>query len=202
MSSKFGQIKSGTTELAALEHLKLMLPLFLVSQLWLYMGNIQVSVYRTIGPLIGFVVPRLHTYVYCIRRQCMWCLLSAESINKCICSVAVETIVCCYCAAENRNPRLTATGYGISPVLCLSVTLFLSLSLSLSLSLTFHHANKLLQFRCLRTALLYMHVSEQGFTGFISFFTFFAQNINCKYPFELPQYAHTNCVFSFNIEKL
>ena len=52
MSSKFGQIRSMTTELAALEHLKSMLPLFLVSQLWLYMGNSQVSVYRTIGPLV------------------------------------------------------------------------------------------------------------------------------------------------------
>ena len=51
MSSKFGQIQSGTTELAALEHLKKqMLPLFLVSQLWVYLGNSQVSVYRTIGP--------------------------------------------------------------------------------------------------------------------------------------------------------
>ena len=29
-----------------------MLPLFLVSQLWLYLGNSQVSVYRTIGPLV------------------------------------------------------------------------------------------------------------------------------------------------------
>ena len=50
---EFGQILSGTTELAALEHLKKsMLPLFLVSQLWLYLGNSQVSVYRTIGPLV------------------------------------------------------------------------------------------------------------------------------------------------------
>ena len=31
---------------------KSMLPLFLVSQLWLYLGNSQVSVYRTIGPLV------------------------------------------------------------------------------------------------------------------------------------------------------
>ena len=31
---------------------KWMLPLFLVSQLWLYLGNSQVSVYRTIGPLV------------------------------------------------------------------------------------------------------------------------------------------------------
>ena len=53
MSSKFGQIRSGTTELAALEHLKKsVLPLFLVSQLCLYLGNSQVSVYRTIGPLV------------------------------------------------------------------------------------------------------------------------------------------------------
>ena len=55
MSSKFDQIGPGTTELAALEHLKkTMLPLFLVSQLWLYLGNSQVSVNRTIGPLIIF----------------------------------------------------------------------------------------------------------------------------------------------------
>ena len=55
MSSKFDQIGPGTTELAALEHLKNpRLPLFLVSQLWLYLGNSQVSVYRTIGPLIIF----------------------------------------------------------------------------------------------------------------------------------------------------
>ena len=33
---------------------KSMLPLFLVSQLWLYLGNSQVSVYRTIGPLVLF----------------------------------------------------------------------------------------------------------------------------------------------------
>ena len=53
MSLKFGQIQSGTTELAALEHLKKsMLPLFLISQLCLYLGNSQVSVYRTIGPLV------------------------------------------------------------------------------------------------------------------------------------------------------
>ena len=31
---------------------KSMLPLLLVSQLWLYLGNSQVSVYRTIGPLV------------------------------------------------------------------------------------------------------------------------------------------------------
>ena len=55
MSSKFGQIRSGTTELAALEHLKSMLPLFLVSLLWLYLGNGQVSVYMTIGPLVKYV---------------------------------------------------------------------------------------------------------------------------------------------------
>ena len=29
-----------------------MSPFFLVSQLWLYLGNSQVSVYRTIGPLV------------------------------------------------------------------------------------------------------------------------------------------------------
>ena len=53
MSLKFGQIRSGTTELAALEHQKnRMLLLFLVSQLCLYLGNSQVSIYRTIGPLV------------------------------------------------------------------------------------------------------------------------------------------------------
>ena len=54
-SLKFGQIRSGTTELAALEHLKIDVP-FLVSQLWLNLGNSQVSIYRTIGPLV------LYTY--------------------------------------------------------------------------------------------------------------------------------------------
>ena len=34
---------------------KSMLPLFLVSQLWLYLGKSQVSVYRTIGPLVLYV---------------------------------------------------------------------------------------------------------------------------------------------------
>ena len=54
MSLKFGQIQSGTTELAALEHLKKsMLPLFYVSQLWLYLGYSHVSVYRTIDPLVN-----------------------------------------------------------------------------------------------------------------------------------------------------
>ena len=53
MSSKFGHSRAGTTELAALEHLKNQCcPLFLVSLLWLYLGNSQVSVYRTIGPLV------------------------------------------------------------------------------------------------------------------------------------------------------
>ena len=54
MSSKFCQIRSGTTELAALEHRKnRCCPFFLVSQLCLYLGNnSQVSVYRTIGPLV------------------------------------------------------------------------------------------------------------------------------------------------------
>ena len=55
MSLKFGQIRSGTTELAALPSKKSMLPLFLVSQLWLYLGNSQVSIYRTkFGPLVLF----------------------------------------------------------------------------------------------------------------------------------------------------
>ena len=53
MSSKFGQIRSGTTELAALEQLKKIdVALFPGSQLWLYLGNSQVSVYRSIGPLV------------------------------------------------------------------------------------------------------------------------------------------------------
>ena len=54
MSSKFGQVQSGATESAALEHLKIDVAPFLVSQLWLYLGNSQVSVYRTIGPLVSF----------------------------------------------------------------------------------------------------------------------------------------------------
>ena len=41
---------------------KSMLPLFLVSQLWLYLGKSQVSVYRTIGPLVLSFVLEL-TYV-------------------------------------------------------------------------------------------------------------------------------------------
>ena len=54
MRSKFGQIQSGNTELAALEHLKnRCCPFFLFSQLCLYLGNSQVSIYRTIGPLVG-----------------------------------------------------------------------------------------------------------------------------------------------------
>ena len=52
MSSKFGQIQSGTTELAALEHLKIDVAPFSRSQLCLYLGNSQVSGYRTIGPLV------------------------------------------------------------------------------------------------------------------------------------------------------
>ena len=60
MSSKFGQIRSGTTELAAPEHLKkTMLLLSLVSQLCLYLGNSQVSIYSTIGPLVFRSVPSL-----------------------------------------------------------------------------------------------------------------------------------------------
>ena len=34
-----------------------MLPLFLVSQLWLYLANSQVSIYRTIGPLVSSPEP-------------------------------------------------------------------------------------------------------------------------------------------------
>ena len=52
MSLKLGQIRSGTTELAALEHLKIDVAPFLVSQFWLYLKKSQVSVYRTIGPLV------------------------------------------------------------------------------------------------------------------------------------------------------
>ena len=53
MSSKFSQIRSGTTELDALEHLKIDVASFLVSQLWLYLKKkSQMSVYRTIGPLV------------------------------------------------------------------------------------------------------------------------------------------------------
>ena len=45
---KFSQIWSGSSWASK----KSMWPLFLVSQLWLYLGNSQVSVYRTIGPLV------------------------------------------------------------------------------------------------------------------------------------------------------
>ena len=53
MSSKFSHIRPGTTELAALKHLKIdVAHFFIVSLLWLYLGNSQVSVYRTIDPLV------------------------------------------------------------------------------------------------------------------------------------------------------
>ena len=48
-----------------------MLPLFLVSQLWLYLGNSHSSVYRTIGPLISsqnriqvFTGHALHSFIF------------------------------------------------------------------------------------------------------------------------------------------
>ena len=104
MSSKFGQIQSGTTELAALEHLKkLMLPLFLVSQLWLYLGNSQVSIYRTTGPLVSEkrkkkkqhitinftyqVTPNLHlhvdvTYMYITHKSCTQCTCIVYMYSK------------------------------------------------------------------------------------------------------------------------
>ena len=56
MSSKFGQIQLGTTELAALEHKKIDAATFFVSQLCLYLGNSQVSIYRTIGPLVNNMI--------------------------------------------------------------------------------------------------------------------------------------------------
>ena len=56
MSSKFGQIRSWTTELSALEHLKIDVAPFLVSQLWLYLEKCQVSVYRTIGHLFIIII--------------------------------------------------------------------------------------------------------------------------------------------------
>ena len=43
MRSKFGQIRPGTTELAALEHLKMDVAPFLISQLWLYLGNSHIT---------------------------------------------------------------------------------------------------------------------------------------------------------------
>ena len=46
------QIRSGTTDLAKSSTKKSMLPLFLISQLWFNLGNSQVSVYRTICPLV------------------------------------------------------------------------------------------------------------------------------------------------------
>ena len=48
MTSKFGQIRSGTTKLAALEHLKSQCCPFLS----LYLGNSQVSFYMTICPMV------------------------------------------------------------------------------------------------------------------------------------------------------
>ena len=54
MSSKFGQIRSGTKKLAALERLKnRCCPFF--SFTVVVVGNSQVSVYRTIGPLVEFM---------------------------------------------------------------------------------------------------------------------------------------------------
>ena len=59
MSSKFGQIRSGTTELAALEHLKnRCCPFFS-----LYLGKSQVTVYMTIGPLVLIRFVLLRTYL-------------------------------------------------------------------------------------------------------------------------------------------
>ena len=52
MSSKFDQIQSGTTEIAALEHLKNQGCPFFSFKLCLNLGNSQVSVYRTIDPLV------------------------------------------------------------------------------------------------------------------------------------------------------
>ena len=51
MSSKFGQIRPGTTELAALERIKIDVAPF--SRFTVVVeGNSQVSVYRTIGSLV------------------------------------------------------------------------------------------------------------------------------------------------------
>ena len=50
MSSKFGQIQSGITELAALERIKIDVAPFSRFTV-VVVGNSQVSVYRTIGPL-------------------------------------------------------------------------------------------------------------------------------------------------------
>ena len=52
MSSIFGQIRSGTTELAPLEHLKIDVAPFSRFTNMVYLGNSQVSVYRTIGLLV------------------------------------------------------------------------------------------------------------------------------------------------------
>ena len=51
-SSKFGQILSGTAELAALEHLKIDFAPFSRFTVVFIPGNSQVSIYRTIGPLV------------------------------------------------------------------------------------------------------------------------------------------------------
>ena len=52
MSSKFGQIQSGTTELADLEHLKYRCCPFSRFTVVVIPEKSQVSVYRTIGPLV------------------------------------------------------------------------------------------------------------------------------------------------------
>ena len=52
MSSKYARSDQGPQSKILLSIKKSMLPLFLVSQLWLYLGNSQVSVYRTIVPLV------------------------------------------------------------------------------------------------------------------------------------------------------
>ena len=61
MCSKFGQIQSGTTELAALEHLK-NAP-FSRFTFVVIPGNSQVSVYRTIGPLVLIFVLKHRLWV-------------------------------------------------------------------------------------------------------------------------------------------
>ena len=52
MSLIFGQIRSGTTELAPLEHLKIDVAPFFRFTNMVYLGNSLVSVYRTDGPLV------------------------------------------------------------------------------------------------------------------------------------------------------
>ena len=58
--------------------------------------------------VIPFCLPLLSTLsITYINRE--------NSVDACICSVAVSTIVCCYLAAENRNPRIDSEATKLPP---------------------------------------------------------------------------------------